>query len=331
MKIVFFGSDDFALPTLDALVRSAGGHSVVGIVSQPDRPAGRGRHLHPTPVSLFAREHAIPLMCPTSVNKDEPKAMLAQWGGDIGVVIAFGQKIGNDVLAMFRHGCVNLHASLLPKYRGAAPVVRAILSGDSVTGVTIFRLVERMDAGPMAFQAPTAIEPAETAGELRERLAQMGPAAMIHTLDLIEHGRAQFVFQDDLLASPAPKLAKADGILDWNQSAIVIANRIRGLYPWPGVHARFLPASRAGRAEEVVLARAVPEAVSARSQAGAEVGVLREDMLVSAGLGAVRLIEVKPAGSRLMSFTDFVNGRRVRPGDRFIAPQLPSLPLGRHA
>lgn len=323
MKIVFFGSDEFAMPTLEALADGAGGHQVVGVVSQPDRPAGRGRHLHPTAVSQLARRRNVPLICPPSVNQPEAMATLADWGGEIGVVVAFGQKIGNAVLDLFAHGCVNLHSSLLPKYRGAAPVARAIINGESISGLTIFRLVDRMDAGPVVLAEPTAIESAETAGELRHRLAMLGPGCMVRALNAIEAGRAVFVAQDDVLASPAPKLSKADGAIDWNQSAIVIANRIRGLYPWPGVHVRFVGRSRS---EEVLLARAVPEAVSAKSQAGAEVGVVRDDLFVSAGLGAVRLLEVKPAGGRLMSFIDYVNGRHVRPGDRFLPAGQSSLP-----
>jgi methionyl-tRNA formyltransferase len=329
MNLVFFGSDEFAVPTLDALAASAGGanHRLCGVISQPDRPAGRGRHLHPTPVSQWALAHELPLIRPTSVNVDEVRQTLAQWNGAIGVVVAFGQKIGNDVLNLFAHGCINLHASLLPKYRGAAPVARAILNGEAETGLTLFRLVARMDAGPVVWQQPTPIGPTETTGELRHRLALLGGPAVVATLDAIECGQAEFVPQDDRLASPAPKLSKLDGVIDWNQSAALIASRIRGLFPWPGVHVCYV--GKTGRSEEVLLARAVPEPPGPESQpgsAGSEVGTLREDLAISAGLGAVRLLEVKPASGRLMSFADYARGRRVRPGDRFVSPQVVSAP-----
>lgn len=322
MKVVFFGSDDFALPTLGALAECRR-HQLLAVVSQPDRPAGRGLKLHPTPVSQFAESQGLPLARPASVNQDEARAALGRWGGQIGVVVAFGQKIGNVVLDSFPQGCVNLHSSLLPKYRGAAPVARAIINGDSETGLTIFRLVERMDAGPIVCQRRTQIDSLETAGELRARLAAMGPDCMLDTLDAIENGTAVFTSQDDSLASPAPKLTKLDGAIDWNQSAITIANRIRGVYPWPGVHARYL--SQSGRSEEVVLVRATAEAATAQSQLGVDVGVVRPDLSITAGLGAVRILEIKPAGGRLMKFTDYVNGRRVRAGDRFLPREMSTL------
>jgi methionyl-tRNA formyltransferase len=327
MRVVFFGSDEFALPTLAALAGSQR-HPLAGVVSQPDRPAGRGLHLHPTPVSQFALAHNLPLIRPKSVNQDEVRAELAKWAGQIGVVVAFGQKIGNAVLDMFApHGCLNLHSSLLPRYRGAAPVARAIINGESETGLTIFRLVERMDAGPIVCQRPTQLHSLETAGEVTARLAIMGPDAMLDALDAIEQGRAVFQPQDDSLACPAPKLTKLDGVINWNQSAVVIANQIRGLYPWPGVHARYL--GQSGRTEEVVLARAAPESATAQSQMGADVGVVRQDLAIAAGLGAVRIVEIKPASGRLMKFSDYVNGRRVRPGDRFLPRELPTLPAGK--
>ena len=315
MKLVFLGSDEFAVPTLDALA-GCSKHTIAGVVSQPDRPSGRGRHLHPTPVSQWALAHGLPLIRPASVNLDEVRQAIAQWNGAIGVVVAFGQKIGNDVLNLFAHGCINLHGSLLPRYRGAAPIARAILNGETVTGLTLFRLVSRMDAGPIVWQGASPIEPTETAGDLRHRLALLGGPAVVATLDAIESGQAQFVPQDDSLATSAHKLSKLDSAIDWNQPAGVIAARIRGLFPWPGVHVRYV--GQSGRTEEVLLARAVPEAAGPEPQAASasgEAGVLRADLAVSAGLGAVRLLEVKPAGGRLMSFADYARGRHVRPGD----------------
>ncbi len=337
MDAVFFGSDDFALPTLEALAGS-GRHRLLGVVSQPDRPAGRGRHLSPTPVSAWARARGLPLICPSGVNGPEPRAQLARWGGDIGVVIAFGQKIGDEVLNAFPHGCINLHSSLLPRYRGAAPVARALIAGESQTGVTVFRLVQRLDAGPIVHQQAVPIGPAVTAGELTARLAGLGPEAVATALDLIQTGQARFTPQDDSLACPAPKLSKAEGVVDWNQPADRVANRIRGLYPWPGAHSQFV--SRTGRTLEVILARAMPEACLSeefRSAIRAALrsalrsvaenghppdppapGVVGDDLAVQSGQGAVHLLEIKPAGGRLMSFADFVNGHHVRPGDRFV-------------
>lgn len=316
MKVVYFGSDDFGLPALEALA-AADRHELVGVVSQPDRPAGRGRHLTPTPVSAWALQSGRPLIRPDSVNKPDPLAQIQAWGGDIGVVIAFGQKLGDPLLDGFEHGCVNLHCSLLPRYRGAAPVPWAVVNGERETGVTVFRLVEKMDAGPVVFQQATPVEPTETAGELRDRLAAMGPHAVLATLDAVAEGTAEFVEQDHAQATPAPKLSKADGLVDWSQSAVVIAARIRGLYPWPGVRAEYI--SHKGRAEQVVLVRAVAEAAGDVPE-GTQPGMLLDDLAVATGLGAVRLLEVKPAGRGVMSWQDFVNGRHVQPGDRFCNP-----------
>ncbi|MCG3178229.1 MAG: Methionyl-tRNA formyltransferase [Phycisphaerae bacterium] len=312
MKVAFLGSDDFALPTLDALA-DCPRHALVGVVSQPDRPAGRGRHLTPTPVADWATAHGLPLIKPDSINAPGALTTLAGWGADIGVVIAYGQKLGEAVMAGFPHRCVNLHSSLLPRYRGAAPISWAVINGETETGLTVFRLVEKMDAGPIVYQSRTPLDPTETAGELRQRLAGMGPDAILATLDAVADGSARFVEQDHSLASPAPKLHKSDGAIDWRQPAAVVASRIRGLYPWPGARAELV--THRGRAEEVVLVRAVASA--GEGGPAVEPGTVAEDLTVAAALGRVKLLEVKPAGRKEMSFADFARGRHLAPGDRF--------------
>jgi len=312
MRIAFLGSDNFGLATLDALAASDR-HELLGVVSQPDRPAGRGRKVTPTPVAAWARGRGLPLLCPPNVNRPDILAELAGWRADVGVVIAFGQKLGDALLNSLPHGCVNLHSSLLPKYRGAAPVAHAIIHGERETGVTVFRLVQRMDAGPIVCQRTVAIAPAETAGELRERLSRLGPEAIGGTLDAIAAGTAGFVQQDDREATLAPKLVRADGVIDWTVPAERIACRIRGVYPWPGAHARYV--HRSGRCEDVVLVRAVAE--PAGDPSDIRPGELTETLGVAAGEGVVRVLQIKPAGRNVMDFTAFVNGRNVQPGDRF--------------
>ena len=316
MRVVFFGTGEFAVPALRGLVRA--GHAVSLAISQPDRPAGRGRKIKPTHIHEAADELGISHVQTADVNAPDVQAAL---DGEIGVVAAFGQKIGHAVLAAFPLGCVNIHGSLLPKYRGAAPYQWAVMNGDSTTGVTIFQLTKRWDAGPIWARRETPIGARETADELHDRLAELGAAAIVEVLPLIERGEAQPQVQDRSQATRAPKLSRADGMVDWSESAVRIVHRIHGLWSWPTAACTF--AARSGKHERLQLARA--EVADPVLPPGPEAlpGAFCADRTVQCGEGRVRLLEVKPAGGRCMPFDAFANGRQVAPPDRLLPPELP--------
>lgn len=311
MRLVFLGTGDFGAPVLRALL--AAGHDVRRVISQPDRPVGRGQAVKPTAMHALADELGIEHVQAADVNAH----CFAVLFGDVelGFVAAFGQKIGPGVLAAMPRGCVNLHGSLLPKYRGAAPYQRAILAGERVTGVTVFQLDERWDAGPIWARRETEIGDTETADELHDRLAVIGADAVVEALRLIETGEARPLPQDAAQASKAPKLSKADGHVDFAQPSFRVVRRIHGLWSWPAAACEFV--SHTGKRERVQLARAaVVDESRGPDETGVEPGVFLPDLSVQTEQGTLRLLELKPAGGKLMAFEAFANGRRIRPGDR---------------
>lgn len=310
MRVVFFGSGEFAVPSLRWFGNSE--HEVALVVTQPDRPAGRGKKLMPTPVAAQALADGVPVeRCP-DVNAPEFVHRLRELGAHLGVVIAFGQKILEPARLAFSSQCVNLHASLLPKFRGASPIVAAMLAGETQTGVSVFRLVDRMDAGPVLIRRQTAIAPSETAEELEYRLARVGCDAIDATMKLHETSPLPVGEpQDESQASRAPKLTKADGYLRFDLPAERVALRCRAMWPWPGGRCRFV--SAAGQTEEVtfVSVTTVPVAV------GVPPGAITPVLTVATSQGCLEIQAIQPAGKRAMSWQDFVNGRHVKPGDRF--------------
>jgi methionyl-tRNA formyltransferase len=311
MRIAYLGTGDFAVPALEALV--AGGHDVVVAISQPDRPAGRGRQVQPTAVRAAAERLGVRHIPTADVNA----LPLSELGGaELGVVAAFGQKLGAGLLKELPRGCINIHGSLLPRYRGAAPFQWAIINGETETGVTIFQLDAAWDAGPIWASRATPIGDTETADELHDRLAQLGAALLVETLAGLAAGTLTPRPQDRALATRAPKLRKTDAQVDWTQPASRVARRINGLWSWPAATAVF--AARDGRRERVLLARAgvVEEAGGADDAQPA--GAFGDGGAVQCGSGSVRLLEVKPAGGRLMPFAAFANGRRVAAGDQLL-------------
>lgn len=311
MRVVYFGSGDFAVPTLRWLVNSR--HELPLVVTQPDRPAGRGKALQPTPVALRAAEEGVETLKCENVNTPEIIEHLAALKADIGVVAAFGQKLLEPLRSVFPLGCINLHASLLPKFRGAAPINAAILAGETKTGVTVFRLVDRMDAGPILLTRQTMIGATETAGELHDRLARICCDAIGATLDLLEkQPDCPGEPQDETQATTAGKLKKSDGYLDFNDPAERLALLVRAMWPWPGARCRYVPVAGEGKPVELTLitATAVPKAATEPP------GIITPVMTVATGQGELEIHSVQPAGSRSMSWQEFVNGRRTRPGDR---------------
>ena len=299
LRIIFAGSGEFGVPTLRALLDA--GHEVVRVISQPDRPAGRKRVLTPTPIAQLALERSLPLLRTENVNR-EPEPLPA---AELLVVIAFGQKIAPHVVDHARLGSVNLHASLLPKYRGAAPINWAMLKGERVTGNSVIRLAERMDAGAVLGQSEVTIGELETAGELHDRLAADGAPLVLRVVEELATGRATEVVQDESRATLAPKLSRQTAQIDWTAPAAEISNKIRGLYPWPGCHVRVVSEAgiETGRFTPV---RARPVTSTGHS---AQPGRILPDGTVAAGDGgAVELVEVQPESKRPMPLAAYRNG-----------------------
>jgi len=309
MRIVFFGSGEFAVPSLRSLTNSH--HQIVAVVTPPDRPAGRGRKTIPTPVAARAIEDGLPLVPRADVNEPAFVELVRDHAADLGVVIDFGQKLQAPIRTAFKCGCINVHGSLLPKYRGAAPVARAILDGEPWTGVTVFRLVDRMDAGPVLVQRQTRVGSEETCSDLEVRLSRIGCDAIQAALQMLEADPwCPGEPQDESKATRAPKLTKADGHLRFDEPAEQIARRCRAMWPWPGARCRYV--STNGKSEEVILGMATTVAATPEGPPGTLTPVLT----VACGQGALELHSIQPAGKRLMSWRDFVNGRHVEPGDR---------------
>ncbi len=315
MRIVFFGSGAFGLPLLSALCSE--GHDLCAVVTQPDRPGGRGRRAMPTPIKQEALQRNLPIVQPTDVNAWDSVARLLGLEPELGVVVAFGQKIGRDLLTRMNRRLINVHASLLPKYRGAAPINWAIINGERETGITVFTLAEQMDAGAILAQQALPIRSGQTAADLHELLAELAPEVTLPVIKMFAHGQQPAGRQQDHAhATGAPKLEKSDGWIRFDQPADVVANRICGLWPWPGVTCRFSSKDRQ-RDERVTLAQALPDTNGADPVA--EPGTVLEDLAIACLPGRMRLLQLRPAGGRLMPYQpDFVNGRRVAPGDQFV-------------
>ncbi|MDH3583965.1 MAG: formyltransferase family protein, partial [Phycisphaerae bacterium] len=286
----------------------------------PDRPAGRRRHLAPTPAGQWAQEAGLDVLKPERVNDPAVAAAVQAARAEAQVVVAFGQKIGDHLIAAPSLGAVatvNLHGSLLPAYRGAAPVNWALVGGESVTGNTVFSLVEEMDAGDILGRQEVAIDTQETAGELHDRLASSGPHLVLQVLDDLEHGRADPRPQDTVAISYAPKLSRADAWVDFSAPADRVRQRVHGLTPWPGVSCTWSPAG--GGEERTLLLRRVRDLPGLAHEQSP--GSLIGDGLVAAGQGAVQLLEVQPPGKRQMSWAEYAQGHRVGPEASFKSSQ----------
>jgi methionyl-tRNA formyltransferase len=308
MKIVFAGSPAFAVPTLERLVETH--HDIVAVITQPDRPAGRGLKLRPPPVKDLAVRSGIPVHQPEKFNTKSFLDIVEGMGPDLIVVAAYGKIFKRRSLAIPRLGCVNLHASLLPKYRGIAPANRAVMNGESETGVTTIFMDQGIDTGDMILSRSTAIGPDETAGDVLDRLAVLGGGLVVDTCNLIEEGRAPRTRQDESKASYAPKLAREDGWVRWDRPSGEIHNLIRGVTPWPGAVITFrdnevkVLQSRLGQGEG--------------DPPGTVIGIdSARGILVSCKIGGLWLATVQAQGRKAVSGAAFANGYRIKAGDRF--------------
>jgi methionyl-tRNA formyltransferase len=317
LRVVFFGTPDFAVPTLDALLRSR--HQVVGIVTQPDRPRGRGQKTSPSPVKAVALAAGLPVLQPERLKDPAFLERLTALGGDLGVVAAYGKILTDAVLAIPRLGLINVHASLLPRHRGAAPVHRAIIAGDRETGVTIMRVVKALDAGAMMATAHRAIGQDDTSDEVERDLGRLGADLLVSVTDALAAGTAIETPQDDAAATYAYRLTKEDGIVDWSRPAEDVHNLVRGLHPWP--HAfTFHSGAR------FILHRST---VAATSQAGAEApGTIVEAhgdrLIVATGQGQLQVVQIQSEGKRPMKVREFLAGHHLARGERFTSRPEPA-------
>lgn len=306
MRIVFLGTGEIGVPALRAL---AGRGEVVAVFTQPDRPAGRDLKLRPSPVKIAAQALKLPIFQPEKIRMPAAVAELEMLRADVFVVAAYGQILPRAVLDLPRLGCLNLHASLLPRHRGASPIHAAILAGDTESGMTIMRMDEGLDTGAILRVARTPLAPDETAGSLHDRLGEMAVQPLREVLDDLLAGSAVEEAQEERLATYAPKLTRQDGRVDWTASAGEIDRRIRGMTPWPGAWTVFPDGG------VLKIHRAVPEA----SEGGAPGEVMEASehgLLVAAGGGALRLLEIQAAGGKRLAAADFLRGRTVLPGLR---------------
>ncbi len=302
MRIVFMGSAALAVPSLEAIL-DAGKDEVVGVVSQPDRPAGRRRVPSPCPLKAFADARNLNVLAPEKIGAPESVAALAALEPDLFVVVAYGQYIPTRVIELAPHEAINVHPSLLPKYRGSAPIQWAIANGDRETGVSIIYLAKKMDAGDILRQAVHPIGDDDTSATLHDKLARFGAGLLLRAIDDIRNGAVERTVQDEAQAVEIRKLSKEDGAIDWLQPAATIRNRIRAFDPWPGSTFK-LPGGQVSKVWKAEL-----------EEGGGQPGELLDDrLLVAAGEGALRLLEIQPPGKKRMPAASFLNGYSVEKG-----------------
>lgn len=306
--MVFFGTPQFAVPTLDAILASS--HQVVGVVTQPDRPRGRGQKETDAPVKARARQAGLAVLQPASLKDPAAVEAIAALNADIGVVAAYGKILTEALLAVPPRGMINVHASLLPAYRGAAPVHRAVMAGDTRTGVTIMRVVKALDAGAMLATVEQVIGPDETSDQAEKALAVAGATLLVETLDRLAAGPIAEIPQDDSQATYAHRLTKDDGIVDWTRSAKHIHDQIRGLYPWPHAFS-FVDGKR------LILLRSRVVDASPTEAPGTILAAHGDDLSVATGNGVLTLTELQAEGRRPSRTRDFLAGHRLQSGTRF--------------
>lgn len=306
MKVLFMGTPDFAVSALEALIQSE--HEVVGVVTQPDKPKGRGKEMQFPPVKECAVKYNIPVYQPVKVKTPEGVETLRSFGADIFVVAAFGQILSKEILDMPKYGCINIHASLLPKYRGAAPIQWAVINGDKQSGVTIQQMNEGIDTGDIWLKSVVDLEPKETGESLYEKLSKTGAELVLQVLLIIEEGKVKPEKQDESLSTHVGKLSKALGCIDWNKSAAEIERLIRGLNSWPSAYTSFK-----GKTLKIWDADVVEQ--SADGVPGSIAEVTKESITVNTGDGKLLLKNIQLEGKKRMAVKDFLLGYKVETGE----------------
>ncbi len=312
LRLIYFGTPPFAVPTLRALLGSQ--HQVVALVSQPDRPRGRGQHVTATATKQVALEAGVPVLQPVKLRDEAFLSTIASYNADLGVVAAYGRILPDAVLKIPQLGMINVHGSLLPKYRGAAPVHRAVIAGDEVTGITIMRVVAALDAGPMLATATRPIDADETSVEVERDLAEIGARTLVDVVDQLSRGPIVETPQDDGLATYAPKLEKSESPIDWQRPAHEIHNRVRGLQPWP-------MASTTMQGVRALIHRTRLTEQTASAPGGTVVDASGDVLSIATGDHKVlRIVTVQPEGRRAMTVREFLSGRKLLPG-MLLGPQ----------
>ena len=307
MKIIFFGTSDFAVPSLERIIGSD--HELLAVVTQPDRKKGRHLVLTPPPVKDCAGKSSIPLHQPLDASSDEIVTLLKKYGADLFVVVEFGQILKKGLLEAPNRSCVNLHASLLPKYRGASPINWALVNGEKVTGVTTMKMVEKMDAGDVILQREADVKPSDTSETIKERLAVLGADLLLETIGLIASGKAVYKKQDEEEATYAPKLKKEDGLIDWSKDAREIENRVRGFSPWPSAYTHW-----SGNLVKIWKANANTTPLS-KTDIG-KILRLDDGIVVGTGKGELSINTLQLEGGKKLDAASFLNGHRLRIGDK---------------
>jgi len=306
LRVIFFGTPDFATVSLAALLN--GPDDVVGLICQADRPAGRGQKLRMPATKELDLAHGVPVHQPTRIRNREFEELLRGWDPDVIVVVAYGRILPTNVLELPHHGCINVHASLLPKYRGAAPVQWAIARGETETGVTIMRMSEEMDAGGILLQRSTAIGELETAGELSQRLAQLGAAALMDTMPRLRAGHFESMAQDHAAVTLAPLIRKTDGEIDWTRPAVEIARLCRAFHPWPSAYSHV-----GGKLLKIHRARALATPATDAPGSILDVG---DTVDIATGEGTLAVNELQVEGRKRLPARDFARGGTLRVGIR---------------
>ncbi len=309
MRIVFMGTPEFAVPSLEALLRSP--HEVVGVVTQPDRPKGRGQALAASPIKQVCQRAKLPFLQPTKMKDPGFLQALQAWKPDLIAVAAFGRILPPAILSLPPKGCLNVHGSLLPKYRGAGPIQWAIINGEQETGITTMLMDEGMDTGAMLLQESVPIGPEETAGTLSVTLADVGGRLLIDTIRRMEEGSLSPRPQDHAQATMAPLLKKEDGLIDWTIPAKKVANRVRGLTPWPGAYT--FAGEERWTLRRVTVAEE-PPAPTLGNEPGTVIELGKQRLLVATGDGLLEILELQPANTRQMTAAQYLAGHRLPPG-----------------
>jgi methionyl-tRNA formyltransferase len=315
MRLAMMGTGAFAVPTFRALYDTR--HTVSLLVTQPARPVHDRRRRVANPMRELAEERRTPVLDPENVNTDEVRAAIRTYQPDLLVVCAYGQILAGETLGVTEHGGINLHSSLLPKYRGAAPINWAIYHGETETGVTVIHMTERVDAGPCIAQASVDILPDETALELAPRMAEAGAWLTCRAIDSIEEGHITEIPQDPALATLAPKLKKSDGQVDWSQSAETIRNQVRAMQPWPKTFTHWQRDESAPLS--LILDAVTAEDLTLSDEPGTVIEAGKDRLLIATGSGVVRIDRIQPAGKRVLSVEEFLRGYPVKAGQRMIA------------
>ena len=309
LKIVFAGTPAAAVPTLEALVASE--HDVVGVFTQPDRPAGRGRHLMASPVKTYAESQSLLIFQPEKLGTNV-QSVLNELAPDVMVVVAYGLLMPKAVLTIPKRGCINVHFSLLPRWRGAAPIQQTLLHGDELTGVTTMQMDEGLDTGPVLLQEGYPVDPEENSQMLHDRLAKSSAALLLKTLNVMEHGDLNPVEQDDALVTHAPKIKKSQGLIDWYRPATDIFNKVRAFNPWPVAFTIF-------QEERLRIWRAELVEKPADVLPGTVMGVDKLGIEVATSDGVLRILSLQLPGGRPLSAGEFINAHAVLPGETVFA------------